>query len=383
MIEETDELLIKEISISRNLSERTELLYRLVLRKYIKFNKMSLTEMLKEAEKEEDEQIPWKRRTIRKRLLNFRTYLYNNYMLSTAKMNFSKILTVYKHFEIELHELPTISEKQAEESIIRYNDLPTKEEIREALKITTPMHRAIILFFSSSGCASAETLGLTISDFIKSVEEYYKSDDIYEIIHNLYGRDDVVPCFEIKRRKTGKVYYAFCSPEAFNEICSYLLTRKGLRNSDRLFKVTQLHLMQLFRDVNNTLGLGTVGKNNYVKFRAHMLRKFHASTLYNAGMTLDTVNDLQGKSKNKTDSSYFMEDPAKLKAKYMEHMGALTINLEVKHLDVKTVEFVRLENELVRKTEEVSNLTSRMDVLEKIVSDNLSDEEVKVIDKYF
>lgn len=59
-----------------------------------------------------------------------------------------------------------------------------------------------------------------------------------------------------------------------------------------------------FRELNHELGLGKVGE--YVRLRSHMLRKFHASALYNDGMSLDKVNDLQGKAKNKTDQSYFM-----------------------------------------------------------------------------
>ena len=111
---------------------------------------------------------------------------------------------------------------------------------------------------SSSGCATAETLNLQVKDLITSVSEYYEGNDIYDLIDTLKGRDDIVPTFQLKRRKTGKNYFTFCSPEAFNEICIYLLTRKSLRESDRLFKITQLHLMQLFREVNNLLGLGTI-----------------------------------------------------------------------------------------------------------------------------
>ena len=66
-------------------------------------------------------------------------------------------------------------------------------------------------------------------------------------------------------------------------------------------------MVQSFEMINDTLGLGRVGK--YRRFRSHMLRKFHASALYNDGMSLDKVNDLQGKAKNKTDQAYFMTNP--------------------------------------------------------------------------
>ena len=377
-----DEPILQDLAVSRNLAERTERLYRDIIEKYTRFFKTPLAVLLKEAETEEDQKISWKKRKLRTRLLEFRRYLYQNYMLSTAKMNFSKVLTIYRHYEIELYKLPPISCKQGVETRIQFKDLPDKEIIKKALKVANPMHRAIILFMSSSGCATAETLNLKVSDLLESVSEYCDTKDVYEMIHKLKGRDDIVPTFQLRRKKTGKIYYTFCSPEAFNEICMYLLQRKALMNSDRLFKVTQLHLMQLFRDVNDLLELGTVGPSNYARFRSHMLRKFHASTLYNDGMALDDVNDLQGKTKNKTDSSYFMEDPNKLKQKYIQHMGSLTINFEVTSLDIKSKEYLLLENELESKNKEYDELKSRVSFIEQAIANNISDEDMSLINKY-
>lgn len=377
-----DESILEDLVLSRNLAERTERLYRDMIEKYTRFFKTPLAVLLKEAETEEDQKIRWKKRKLRRRLLEFRQYLYNNYMVSTAKMNFGKILTIYRHYEIEIYKLPPMSDKHSDETRIQFKDLPDKEIIQKALQVANPMHRAIILFMSSSGCAAAETLDLRVGDLLKSVEDYYRTNDIYDMIQNLQGRDDVVPTFQLQRKKTGKVYYTFCSPEAFNEICMYLLQRKGLRNSDRVFKVTQLHLMQLFRDVNDLLGLGTLGSNNYVRFRSHMLRKFHASTLYNDGMNLNDVNDLQGKSKNKTDRCYFMEDPDKLKQKYIKHMGALTINLEVNSLDIKSREYRLLERELESKNREYDELKNRISHIEQAIHSNISDNDLALINKY-
>ena len=58
-----------------------------------------------------------------------------------------------------------------------------------------------------------------------------------------------------------------------------------------------------------------------------MLRKFHASALLNDDMSKDDVNSMQGKSKTKTDESYFFDDPDKLKQKYIQHLSAVTIAL--------------------------------------------------------
>ena len=51
-----------------------------------------------------------------------------------------------------------------------------------------------------------------------------------------------------------------------------------------------------------------------------MLRKFHASQLYNDGLSMDEIDELQGRGKDQTRTSYFMEDPLRLREKYIEHM---------------------------------------------------------------
>jgi hypothetical protein len=76
-----------------------------------------------------------------------------------------------------------------------------------------------------------------------------------------------------------------------------------------------------------------------------MLRKFHAYALYNDGMSLDKVNDLQGKAKNKRDSAYFMTHPEDLKNEYIAHLSAVTINKEVEKITVKSKEYLMIEKE--------------------------------------
>ena len=83
-----------------------------------------------------------------------------------------------------------------------------------------------------------------------------------------------------------------------------------------------------------------------------MLRKFHASYLKNAGMEKDDVNCLQGKSRNSTDESYFYDDPKILQEKYIRFMGAIAINLDVNNLDLKSPEYIELENENLELKEE-------------------------------
>ena len=78
--------------------------------------------------------------------------------------------------------------------------------------------------------------------------------------------------------------------------------------------------------INEKLNLGKVG--TYNKFRSHMLRKFHASSLYNSenGLSLEEIDALQGRRKDSTHSSYFMENPKNLKIKYINSLDVLILN---------------------------------------------------------
>ena len=353
---------------SRNLKQSTKKGYKYTLKQYTTFHQMTLQQLLTEAEQEEDKGIRWKHRKLKTRLISFRNWLQNNFLNNTAKKNFGRILTFYRHHEIEIHTLPPFNEKNSTfPEAITFDKLPDKEIIKHALKITkSPVMRAIILFQSSSGCAMAETLDLTINSFIEATSDYHNETDIYKVINKLKERNDTIPTFKLRRQKNNKFYYTFCTPEATLEICDYLLSRnKQLTHTDKLFKIHNVWLFQKFAEINDQLQLGKVGEHR--RFRSHMLRKFHASNLKNAGMTKDDVNTLQGKSRNSTDESYFYDDPKILREKYIEYMGAVTINLDVNNLDIKSPEFVRLENELheaEQKLEEIEDIKKRLTELE-------------------
>lgn len=108
----TDKELLQDFTTTRNLKPTTIESYTIFIKNYTKQQGASMVELIKEAENEEEQGIRWKHRTLKKRLIQYRTYLYQNYMSSTAKVMFSKILTIYKHYEIEIHDLPKLSVKK-------------------------------------------------------------------------------------------------------------------------------------------------------------------------------------------------------------------------------------------------------------------------------
>lgn len=349
-----DKEIIQEFKETRGLNKKTITDYEYTFRKYVEFQGLSLNELLNEAEQEEIMEIRLKNRTIKKRLINWKNYLTDNYSRSSVNSHTTRVKALYRHHEIELPYLPQYKSKQLREyEPIYYQDLPDKEIIKEAINISNPLMKAIILFISSSGCARRETLSLTIQQFKESVKDYTTKDSIHEILDDLKTRKNIVPTFRIKRFKTNKFYYTFCSPEATSAIISYLLTRTDKLNDDsKLFNVNIHYFTELFNEVNDKLNLGKVGAFN--RFRSHMLRKFHASNLMMGEnpLTLDEIDSLQGRSKNIIRQSYFLEDHTVLKKKYIRNIHQVVINAQVTTIDTPEVQQMKLENEQLKAERE-------------------------------
>ncbi|MBQ2636132.1 MAG: integrase [Methanobrevibacter sp.] len=311
--------LFQKFCRDRNIKKSTKNGYVTALRLYEKFNNTTIENLLKEARKEENKKIPLKDRKLKKRLMDFRSHLLkSNLSPKTSRTYFSKIKTFYQHFDFELPHLPQAKYNKAYET--NYMDLPTHEHIRKALSITSIDLKAIILFMSSSGTAKAETLSLTLKDFIQATKDYHHGGSIENILKTLEKKENIIPTFYLKRIKTDKYYYTFCSPEASTYIIKYLKTRKNLKHEDKLFDFTSTGLITEFQKINDQMNWGFKGRYRF--FRTHTLRKFHAS---NIGLTSEYIDSLQGRSKNTIHETYIKTNPEKLKEIYKKAMKNIMI----------------------------------------------------------
>ncbi|MBQ6344972.1 MAG: site-specific integrase [Methanobrevibacter sp.] len=370
-----DEEILYQFQKTRRIKNQTMKGYKDAVRIYKEINNMTLEELFKEAIDEEMDRIRWADRTLKKRLEEFRIYLYDNYAKKTANIHFGRIKTIYLHFDIEIHKLPSIKSEDKEPPIT-YQDLPTQIILKKALSISVPMIRALIELMVATGCAKKEVRHITFKEVLEGTYEYHHKNNLIDAVNLMKGRDDIVITFHLKRFKTGKWFYTFAHPEASSTLIDYiiLLLNKypNIQPEDKIFDINKDYFNNYFKEINNALGLGKV--RSYNRFTSHMLRRYHASTLEDAGMDSETINRLQGKSRSPTDEAYFKNNPKKLKEKYMQHMHALYINFDV--AEVKSEEVIRLENEneLLRKQNEETN--ARIDNLEKIVLGNISDEKL-------
>ena len=200
MLNPKDEELLQQLCMERNIMHSTMVRYRTIINYYTESQGLPLYELIAEAEREEDEGIRLKNRTIKKRLINHRNYLINerNYSLVTVQKTMTGLRTIYNHFEIELPRLPQLNNKNVKKyEPVYYNDLPTKELIQKAVNHSKPLMKAIILFITSSGCARAETTSITLQDFITATSEYHHSNNIYDVINELKEKEDIIPIFHI------------------------------------------------------------------------------------------------------------------------------------------------------------------------------------------
>lgn len=372
-----DEKFLQEIYETRNISSQTRAIYKIVMEQYTKQNNKSMVELIEEAEKEEEERIRWKNRELRKKLLRYRSYLYKKYLVSSAKRYFSCICTIYRHSEIEIGDLPKISQKNINKTRpINYRDLPDEQIIRKVLDIANLRERAMILFIISSGCGRAEVSNMTIQDYIDATYTYHHTNNIYDVINILQDREDIVPQFELKRQKTAKFYVTFCTPEAVNAINLYIASKeKTIQNTDLLFNINPQYINNTFSVLNDKLNLGK--KGTYRRFRPHMLRKFHASRLHNAGMSMEKIDSLQGRSRDKIHTAYFLDDPDALREEYIKYMDAVMVEWNLKNLTYKSKEYIELERDNLRKSKELNTLSSRLESIESYIFKDMSKGDVE------
>ena len=377
MLNEKDEELLQELAHERNIRHSTMIRYRTIINYYVESQGLPLYQLIAEAEREEDEGIRLKNRTIKKRLINHRNYLINerNYSLVTIQKTLTGLRTIYNHFEIELPRLPKLNERGVKNyEQIYFDDLPTKELIREAINLSKPLMKAVTLFILSSGCARGETCSITIQQFIEATREWHDKEDIYDVLEELKGQDNIVPIFHIKRLKTNKYYYTFCSPEATEAIISYLESRTDkLTNDRKLFQINKNYLNVKFQELNEQIGGHQ--KGCYSLLRTHMLRKFHASNLARGenGLSLDEIDSLQGRGKDNVRKSYYFDDPKELRKKYLRNIDKVLIFNETVKIDSPEVAALR---------KEAAELKAENDEIKQNINKAVDDRISEVLAKY-
>jgi integrase len=345
---------LKEIQELRNLSDTTLKRYENDLGHYTKYHQMTLNELLIEAEVEEEERVRMRNRRIKRRLLDFQANLKDrNLEPSTIKTIMSHVKSFYRTYEVELPQIknPTVPITE------NIHDIPTIKHIKIATSTNNLKHKALILFMSSSGTGTSETLELTIKDFIIATEDYHNESNIYDVLNTLSKKRDIIPVFTLTRHKINYKYYTFCSPEATEAIVNYLKSRKNINNDSKLFDLTQVGLVKVFKRINDKYQWGW--KKNRRFFHAHALRKFFATELTKTGIDHLIIEWMMGHSIPQTTASYYLADPNHLKKEYFRVVNKITVS-KIEVYDIKSVEFLKIEKELESNKKEYEQIIQKL-----------------------
>ena len=364
---------VQEYFLAKNIRQSTKKLYTRRLRYYCNFVGKTPTELIEEAENEEEQGLRMRKRSIKKYFLSWLKELQQkDYSESSISTLFTSIKVFYRFFEIDIPKVMINSTGNNNKS---NEKIPTKEDIKKALPYANMKYKAIILLMASSGMGSAEIRNLTYEDFLEAIKEYFKPSkneqfDMDLITERLEKSRNIIPTWRIKRYKTGMPYITFSTPESMEALILYMNKRtkdgypfKSLK--DYIFlsngkKITDSVLAIYFNRLNNAIGFGKVG--HYAFFHSHALRKFFGSTLNNKGIQRINYDFMMGHQVDKIADAYIKPNAETLKREYMKCLDNLSIeSVEIRRIESEEVK--NIVNELNEKDKQLKELEKRLDAV--------------------
>lgn len=338
---------IQEITLLNQITPNTHKIYDLVHTQYTTLHQMTWEQLIQEAEQDEQTIPKPSKRRIKKRIQEYIYHLLEEDKQPTTIKQYTTILKkLYTTNEIELPQikLPRINPNRE-----GYEDLPTRQEITQAIHNSKLKMKATILLIVSSGMARNEVCNLTIQDFKEATREYYHQEPttVYELINILKKQQHIIPVWHIKRRKTNVNYITCNSPEATKHILQLLelrLIHNVLTFEDTLLGYNTPSLVtHNFMRLNDRLGFGRLATRR--RFHPHALRSYFATTINSRGMPYLCAEFMLGHTVDSTRSAYYKAEPSQIKREYMRVVNYLSF--------VTRVETVTLDDDERRELEEL------------------------------
>jgi integrase len=356
----TEDPLLQEF-LDRNLRETTRVKYQTILNHYTKSTGLTPTELIEQAEDDEDNRVRLRKRRIKKHMENHLTYMAEHDFSPIYKQtSITCIRTFYHHFDIQL---PKLNKNKEEKERLTTDDIPNREEIRRAMAEANTKFKAIILLQISSGMGLSEVTSLKIKDLLQGCKlDPTDIDQLAEI-----DRENTIIEWTVIRKKTGHQYWTFSTPETTGRIMDYLDQHPPGSVDEHIFRahrglyagneIKAISVPQYFIDVNDKCGFGRVGRLR--KFRSHALRKYFANTLESHNCPHLAIRMMMGhKVGDNVTEAYFLPDHKRLLTEYRKVMEFLTIYENLKVFDNtedivreqdKTIEMLREDLELLKR----------------------------------
>ena len=375
-----DDAVIMDWLETLNPGRNTEINYLRSMQMFTEWIGKTPNELLTEAEAEVRKGLLMRERNIKKYLTGFRKYLQDEkYAPTTVKGYMTGVKSFYKLYDIEIPSLPRSGNKA--KTLEENNEIPTKEDIQEVLKVCDPLEKAIILVGVSSGLAANEIIHLKVKDFKKG-----------------YDPKTEITTLKLRREKVGFDFVTFLSPEASRVILDYLKYRERTAKTNETRRLNQLKKQRVFNDTGYLFigryipdaylteqdeELRKFEEQSFVKIyrkisekankntkkgvwnliRSHNLRKYFNSAMLNAGADSFHVEFFMGHTLDDTRAAYFRANPEKLRELYQKFVPYITIQKEA---DIsESPEYLRIKEEnQILATETVRHVVERRELQE-------------------
>ncbi len=228
------------------------------------------------------------------------------------------------------------------------------EDIRKAIKHSNPTYQAIIITQAQSGLSISDALLLDVEDFIMAVSNKGEDLTVKEAIYRVKTDDNIIGCFDLRRKKSTIEFYTFIGPEALRSIASLLEHRDEeylqpktpifMKDISRLRKAKRAQLLKDLRikprtAMNYLERMHDRGLFPFIEldskkrtyFRTHKLRKWFSNQLrFKAGFNSDDVKYLMGQKTGDVLEHYIdTNNYQALKANYRKSLPYLAINDEI------------------------------------------------------
>jgi site-specific recombinase XerD len=324
---------------------------------YTEFIGKSPTELLEEAEDEEETVKRKRLRHINNYLVDFREDQERKVQSNTALTRLRAVCSFYKYYDIQIPNIPNSLQKA--QSDLERKKIPTKEDVRKILEYADAMEKAFILIEMSCGLSIIDLKDLKIRTFKDG-----------------YDPESEITTLHLIRAKTQYEFYTFLTPESSRAIWEYLHWRDRheiIRGKDRYEKtkiVSEDHTIfiqskvsnkylethneslrklknqdafkERYQALNEVAGT-SAGFGKYNLIRSHNLRRLCFSTLIANGATVFFADYIIGHEINSTQGAYYRADPKALKEEFKKYIPFLTV---AKELDIsESEEFKRIRAE--------------------------------------
>ena len=332
----------------RAVSEKTGPLYLSALRKFCEFSRKQPDELIELRDKELKSSDHNSRTEIRDMILDFRTYLEKEEYAPKTINSIDGAIRGF--FTAVLGKGAMINVKNYRNAQVRQKKdlVPTLEELRNILDVSTLEEKFRIIFLAQSGMRISDALSMKIGDIQRE----------FDLGHTPLA----ITYLPEKDREAIGERITFLASDGVEILKAYLRWRKDLgeeitsesplfasRNDRGNHAVTQQMINLMLHGVAKKVGLN--GDWKYGILRAHSFRKFFITQMTNHGVQDKVVDYFVGHAITEIDRVYWarrVEELRKIYADRQQHLNPISLKQEhdLSRIEGLLTKITDLENQI-------------------------------------